>query len=327
MADDDFDDLDAQIREAAKEFHDSEAGAPVEASEPSASEEAEAVEPASETDDVIEPVETVEPALPAIEPAPQSWGAATKTAWAKLPQEVRKEILKREGDIAKGFQQHAERAKASEEITRALEPIAQGLAMQGATPAQFVQRAVAIDAALQRDPVGAIQWLAKTYGFDLSSLAPKPADGEPAPEFHPVLQQRLEESERQLRATQEILQRQERERAQANLDAFMNDPECKYANESVVGSELANSVIRDMQVFLAADPSRNLKAAYKKAIRINDAASEAIAAEAAAKRAAEAKRRPAQVRASAQPARADVPADLESQIRQAADELRAAGRI
>ncbi len=243
------------------------------------------------------------PATEAIDPAPQSWGVAAKAKWAELPMEVRKELTKREADIAQGFSKHSERAKAYDAVAAALEPIRQGLTLNGVTEAQFIQRAVAVDQYLRQDPGAAIKWLAQTYGYQLGSLLPTEA----APDNQVSgLTNRLNTIEQRFAADRARVEQEERRRAESTVNAFMADPKHKYASD----------VVEEMSAFLAVDPDKNLETAYQKAIWANEKVRQAIRAEETAKKTTAAKRTASvNIRSNGAGQQPAIEGDLDSQIR------------
>lgn len=313
-------DLDEQIKASMQEFDEPADEQETEAPEVEASEDAPEPEESAATErprgpdgkflpkeskESKEPSGEEEPqATEAIEPAPQSWGAAAKAHWAELPVEVRKELSKREADIAQGFSKHSERAKAYDAIAAAIEPIRQDLALNGVTTEQFIQRAVAVDRYLRQDPGEAIKWLAQAYGHQLGSLLPTsaaPSD----PQFS-GLTNRLNTIEQRLAAERARVEQEERRRAENTVNAFMADPKHKYAND----------VIDEMTAFLAVDPDKNLEAAYQKAIWANEKVRQAIRSEEVAKKTTAAKKTAAvNVRSNGAHQSPAVEHDLDSQIR------------
>ena len=70
--------------------------------------------------------------------APVSWKPTTREHWAKLPTEVKQEVLKREQDIQKGLQQASQHKKIAEEYVHTLQPYQQMIQGSGATPSQAI---------------------------------------------------------------------------------------------------------------------------------------------------------------------------------------------
>jgi len=76
---------------------------------------------------------------------PATWSASSKAAWGQLPEGIRKEVIKREQDFARGIQQHAEKARGFDtfmEISRPYEAMlrAEGSDAAGALKS-FLQQA------------------------------------------------------------------------------------------------------------------------------------------------------------------------------------------
>jgi len=261
----------------------------------------EAAPAVEETTDRAKEATGTEPAPPAIDP-PASWSAAAKAAFAKAPPEVQHEVLKREADVAKGFEQ-----KAAE--TRALAPVAEVLAQYrakfaayGVTEAQAVRQLLDAQNALETNPVEAIQWLARSYGVDLSRLQtqnPNQYQSAPAIDPNAIAAQARDAA---LRAVQE-------QQTLSVIEAFKADPKNVHFEE----------VKGHMAALLQAGVAKDLSDAYDQAVyarpdirqRILDdqrKADEARRIEEARERAAKAKAAGASVKGAPTGGMAPVPA-------------------
>jgi hypothetical protein len=159
---------------------------------------------------------------------------------------------------------------------------------------------------MKQNPAEAIRYLAQAYGFDLAQLAPQQSAAPASPDDpYSGLTQRLQMIETFLAHDQQRLQAEQLRGVESRVDSFLADPKYKYASD----------VVQDMLPFLAADPAKNLEAAYAKAIWANPQVREAMLVEETAKKAAAARKAPANVRSNgAHPAPAPE-ADLDAQIK------------
>lgn len=213
----------------------------------------------------------------AAEPAPDAWTGALRDEWGKLPSTVREHIKATET-------RHADYINAYNE---ALQPIAELATQKGIPVAQGIKTLAAAQRYLDRDPRGALIWLAGASGVNLDDLADfaathaaNPTNGSPSPQndaLAPVLS-RLEKvenfaSESANRAA--LDQRQAGERLVAEFSAknpYFRDME---------------SDIRGLLPYISSkNPSARgqdlLQLAYDAAVRVRPDIAERVAAEKAA---------------------------------------------
>jgi hypothetical protein len=114
----------------------------------------------------------------AVEPpleAPIHWSKEDRELFAKVPRDAQNFLLKRhkdmEGDYGRKSQQIASIRKNWESINGILEPHRQAFRMNGMDDAGAISFLLNVNAALQRDPAGTLQWLAQRSGVDLTQLA------------------------------------------------------------------------------------------------------------------------------------------------------------
>lgn len=151
---------------------------------------------------------TTDGAAPAQPPilAPASWPAAAKAQWATIPRESQEFLAKRENEWRTAYQQKAEQANQLQrrytEIDQVLEPYRQKLALNGISEAAALKTFFAMNDFLDRDPVGALKYLAQGRGVDLGKLSPpqQAADGYVDPSLQHALSkvQQLEQVVAQL---------------------------------------------------------------------------------------------------------------------------------
>ncbi len=152
-------------------------------------------------------------AKPAPKGAPASWSKTAQTHWDALPLEAKEAILKRESEMGRLRSESGEKLKSYQEFDKVLEPVGPLLAMQGLTKAQYVGNLVQAEMML-RNPATkaqAFQYLAQSYGFDISQLQPHQQE-----QVHPqiaALQQEIaylkqskmtELQQKQMQVTQEV---------------------------------------------------------------------------------------------------------------------------
>lgn len=247
-----------------------------------------------------------EPQPAAIAP-PDSWSAEHKAKFATLPPDVQAYIAQREGEAHKAITQKGAEAARWEPLTRALEPHRQRMQAVGVSEPEFLSRLLNAERALS-DPQTrpqAFRWLAEQYGFDVGQLGNTHA-AQPGAPVDPALAAAMakiahlerwaetrEQAER--RAADERRAQADRE-AESKAQAFLNDPKFPHAKD--LEGDIAALILASRQV----GKEITLEQAYAKATRSNEAIwakleAERIASEkkkgdeAAAKAAAEARRR------------------------------------
>lgn len=100
-------------------------------------------------------------APPAADGPPSNWSDISTDDWGKVPAAVRSKITARETQIAQGFQQ----------INQGLAPLLAETKARGIPWQEGLQRLTQAQGYLDKDPHGALIWLAKNYGVDLDDLA------------------------------------------------------------------------------------------------------------------------------------------------------------
>jgi hypothetical protein len=136
--------------------------------------------PSTDTTKAIEP----QVSTPAINP-PAGWTAAEKAEWSKLPPAIQAAVDRREQEISRGGQQWSEEKRRYEAV---LAPVAQAFKARNLSVEDGLNRLLGAQDYLDRDPAGAIAWLAQSYGVDLQNLESTPSAPQ-APRFDPMVQQ------------------------------------------------------------------------------------------------------------------------------------------
>ncbi len=199
--------------------------------------------------------------------APVSWPKDKAEAWTKLDPDARDYILKREAEVARGFQTTADKFKPYEELDRVLEPVKARLQAEGVSPANAVQRLLNAQAVLDRDPLAGIQWLARSYGVNLGQLTQQQGGQEQTQQqpVDPRVESALSRVERLEREAQERADRDAaafEQSLKSDVEKFRASPEHPYFED----------VKTDMAALLQAGVVADLKEAYEKAVWANPTA-------------------------------------------------------
>ena len=113
---------------------------------------------------------------------PASWSAAAKADFESLPEHIRKEVLKREGDIERGRAQWQSGAERLNRLDAILGPRTDQIRMRGMDEAQAIQALFAAQDFLERNPIEGLRHIARTYGVDPRALAAPALAGVTAPQ-------------------------------------------------------------------------------------------------------------------------------------------------
>jgi hypothetical protein len=130
--------------------------------------------PVEEPDEGIDtPVverDEAEPAAPKPIAAPTSWTKEAKAEWAKTPDRIKKEVLKREKDMERGVE--AIKSKYAE-VDQALAPYMPTIQQFGKTPGQAVGQLFAWFDALAKNPDEAFPALIQSYKYNPEKMLAK----------------------------------------------------------------------------------------------------------------------------------------------------------
>ncbi len=99
--------------------------------------------------------------------APTSWSPEAKSTWSSIPLASQQAILKREQEINDGGARWSTEKKTYEETLAPLRPASQ---QYGISEREIIERYIAAENLLKEDPIAGLQWLAQSYGVDLSTM-------------------------------------------------------------------------------------------------------------------------------------------------------------
>ena len=204
---------------------------------------------------------------------PVGLSPAAREAWKDTPEEVRKEIAKREADYEKGIVQYSQNAKRAEQMDQVLQPYQQLFAMNGG-PAQtlpgLLQTASILQMGAPQQKAQAVASLIKQFGIDIGTLdsmlvgeAPREEDN-----VSKIVDQRIQQFIAQQQAVQN---KQQQGVIQSEVQQFASNPKNEFYAD--VRSDMAD--LMD----LAANRGQplSLEAAYEKACAMNPQISQIIA--------------------------------------------------
>lgn len=166
--------------------------------------------------------------------APASWKPAAREDWAKVPEAVRTEIIRRERDMERGLQDSAQARRVADAYTEAVRPFESIIAMENANPVAAVRSLLATAAQLRmgtpQQKAQMISQIISQYGVDVMVLdsvlagAPLPQGGQQQP--NQQLEQELAPIKRFMSELQNLTSQNTQKRStqsQATLQAFSED--------------------------------------------------------------------------------------------------------
>lgn len=188
-------------KEAVKEVE------PQQDSAPKAQEEQTAEQPATEQKERIAP--------------PAHWGGAAKVRWEKLPATVQEAI-------SKDYEALAGKEKGYGALEQVLGPHRQSLSMRYGDEVQGIKTLLAYAQALDKDPVGTLQYIAKERGIDLTQFGAQPQGQAQEPNLQQLVQQIVQQH---IAPITQQLQHSQTSHVQAQIEAFSKDPRYPYFND------------------------------------------------------------------------------------------------
>jgi hypothetical protein len=212
--------------------------------------------------------------------APKHWSDADKQLFKTLSPEVQKRWISREGEIQKGldgkFQEVAEVRKQGEQLSEIFKPFKREMDLKGISINDAVRQLVAAHKYLLESPADAIQYLASSYGVDLKVLVEGAAN---AGALDPNVKQ-LREGYTQLQSKIDgFLSQQQQSAHEQNLSKIAAFADEKDASGKIMHPYF-DDVAQDIVALIKAG-EKDLGAAYKKAVRMNDTIFEKVNAESA----------------------------------------------
>jgi len=184
-------------------------------------------EPAQDTTEQPKSPETPQESIR----VPASWSAQAKADFAALPPHIQREVSKRESDIDKGFRERAEQLKRYEPLEQVIAPHRQKWAVAGVDEATAVKQLLAASDWLERDPQGALAYLAKQY--NVASLGQPQAaqsgggEGQPQAQPDPVASE-IQALKAQVAALTQGREQETQQTYVSQIEAFAADPANLY---------------------------------------------------------------------------------------------------
>jgi hypothetical protein len=195
--------------------------------------------------------------------APASLSKDTRAIWDTLPEVVRNDIIKRESDTQRGVEQLKQRYQTIDEALAPYRPLLQQV---GKTEGDAVKQLFAWHQALAGpNKAQAFQALARSHGFDLSTLAPasqtsqqQQDPNDPRVQLQQALHGTVSPLDQRLSALEQQLVRREQAQLQDEIGSFSKDKphfdRVRYAMGQMMASGYATSLQDAYDKAVWADP-------------------------------------------------------------------------
>lgn len=216
------------------------------------------------TDEIPKP--EAQPAASSADGPPPIW----KGIWESMTPEARALAVKREAEVAKGFEEYRGKTAQLQEITQALDPIRSVLQQNGITSDAHAVKTLLEWEGSFRNPqtrVQAFHNLARQYGVDLSTLVPSSQSGSPstAQDIPDPIRPVIDQFGNRLESAEARIQTWEQNQTAKEVAAFAKD---KPHFEKVRGrmASLMIPAIDSRGQVIAPAAAQNLDEAYQQAI-------------------------------------------------------------
>lgn len=195
---------------------------------------------------------------------PASLPAPLKAKFKDLPDDVRAAFVKLDDDRTAAKAQWDQKAQQFNRLEEILAPRREAHRLNGLDDAQAIQVLFAAQDFLERDPIGGLNYLARSYGVDLRQLGQQLAQGQqpggqPPPQLDAALQpimQQVQTLQQKLEASEQAIQQAELQKGLSEVEAFRSKPENMYFDD----------VKDDIVVLLESGRAKDLADAYQKAV-------------------------------------------------------------
>jgi hypothetical protein len=202
---------------------------------------------------------------------PKTWRKEATAGWETLPEGVRAEIHKREGDMYRGLEQYKSGAEFGWEIAGMFKPYEQIMSQAGVAPQQIIPGLLNAHATLAMGnddaKLDTLQRIVKDYAIPLPKLLAKLTGGaldDVGPYVDPqvkALQEKLDGLQFRLSQQDQVAAQAKQAEIQRSVQDFASDP------KNVYFGELAD----DIALLIRSGVTKDLKVAYEKALWANPA--------------------------------------------------------
>ena len=213
--------------------------------------------------------------------APTSWRPAEREAWTELPEGIKREVHRREGEFNRALTRLQGDSQIGQAFANAVQPYQQLLAVEGAAnPIQAVEQLLRSAATLrmgsQQQKAAVLADFVKSYDVDLATfdqvlsntITGQPAQSGLAPDIASLIDERMAPVNQMMQMFQQSAQgatAQRQQAADSQISAFEGDPESPKPYFNDVRMQMADLIdLADKQ-----NRAMTLDEAYDIACRVN----------------------------------------------------------
>lgn len=227
------------------------------------------------------------PKQPSLDRAPTSWKPDVREHWAQLPESVRSEIARREGEVQRTLQETAESRKTADAFMRAVAPYEGFIRAENSNPIQAIDNLMATAAKLRTGTAPELATmmagLVQQFGIGrfgqnfIEQLDTALAGGQvqqvnpQTAQVEQLLNQRLAPVQQmlsQFQQAQQMQQQRVQEQALSEVEQFISQAE--------FGEDVRQDMADLMETAARRGINLSLQDAYKKACMMNDSVRTAI---------------------------------------------------
>lgn len=216
--------------------------------EPDEESESDEAESEEETEDSLE--------------APEHWPARDKEIFSEAPKEIQEWALRRdkerEADYTRKTQEIASIRKRGEALEEVIAPYRQEFQLSGMDDVSAIRQLFAVHDSLKNDPSGTIQWLAQTYGADLTQTQ------EEVDPTVAALQRQIQQLHQEQQRSQSAQQEQQQQALVKQIEAFENEK----GEDGKLKHPHFQDVHDDMTRLFQSGMATTLEDAYEKAVNL-----------------------------------------------------------
>jgi len=239
-------------------------------------------QPKEDAKPVVEVEKPVIEEAPAAIKAPTSWRPAAREKFAKLELDVQQEIIKREQEMSRGFNEVTDIRKFRDHFLGSVNQYANVINAEGGKPLETVDNllktANVLYSGSQLQKAQTVAAIIKNFGIDITALdealvagGSGAAQHTQAPDMQQQIQQQIQQALAPLLRGQRDAEERTSQDAATELEAFMADPKNEFA------ADVAETMADLLEVSANRGQKMNLSTAYSRAILAHNDIADVVA--------------------------------------------------
>jgi hypothetical protein len=206
--------------------------------------------------------------------APGSWKPSAREKWAGLPPEIQQEILRREADMARGFNQAGDAIKFRDGFAQMMAPYQGIIAAEGGNGMKFINDLLITAGGLYNgtptQKVNIVAGLIRNFGVDLqlldSTLAGQPpvSQGGESPNIQAQINAAVHQALAPLLRGQQANEERSQQEVANEIEAFASDPKNEFF------ADVRETMADLLEMAAKQGKTLDLQTAYKRATLMHD---------------------------------------------------------